>query len=525
MTPEERANAAAVQNSQPVIEPRRHLSWPRLIGTLVVLLLIAAGIAGFRSRTHQTAAAAPTSSFAPYVDVTATPQFPFEDPAQSSSTNLVLGFVVSAPGSACEPSWGGAYSMSAAATQMDLDRRIARLRQRDGEVSVSFGGAANSELSIGCTDVAKLTAAYRSVVDRYQVDTIDLDIEGAAALAPAVVARRAQAIKALQLVERAQGRNLNVWLTLPVDPSGVTAAGLAAINEMLGAEVELSGVNAMTMDYGESAPAGQTMARVSETALTALQRQLSAAYSRQGVSLSDASVWQRIGATPMIGQNDIVSERFELSDAEDLVAFAERNHLRRLSMWSVNRDQSCGPNYANVEIVSDNCSGVTQKPQAFTKAFSRFTSVGATADTGTPSPRPTATGTASVAPDDPSTSPYPIWNPAQGYAKGTKTVWHHNVYEAKWWTQGDTPDAPVASLSDTPWTLIGPVLPGERPVATPTLKAGTYPDWNPNKAYAAGSRVMQDGVGYQAKWWTQGEPPNAIVLDPSAAPWQLITSP
>ena len=30
------------------------------------------------------------------------------------------------------------------------------------------------------------------------------------------------------------------------------------------------------------------------------------------------------------------------------------------------------------------------------------------------------------------------------YPKNTKIVWHHNVYEAKWWTQGDVPDAPVS---------------------------------------------------------------------------------
>ena len=46
---------------------------------------------------------------------------------------------------------------------------------------MSFGGAANSELSIGCTDPQELTAAYQSVVDRYSATAIDLDIEGSVA--------------------------------------------------------------------------------------------------------------------------------------------------------------------------------------------------------------------------------------------------------------------------------------------------------------------------------------------------------
>ena len=59
---------------------------------------------------------------------------------------------------------------------------------------VSFGGAANSELSIGCTDPTALAAAYTAVVDRYSLNTIDLDIEGSVGLDPGVNQRRAQAI-------------------------------------------------------------------------------------------------------------------------------------------------------------------------------------------------------------------------------------------------------------------------------------------------------------------------------------------
>ncbi|MGX7679303.1 chitinase [Jatrophihabitans sp. DSM 45814] len=534
MTPEERAHAAAVGEFEQTPEPRRRLSWIRVLGVFVVIGAIAASLVGFRSASNHSVVATASTSFAPYVDVTATPQFGFEDPAASTSTNLVLGFVVSSPGSACQPSWGGAYSLSSAASGMDLDRRIARLRQRGGEVSVSFGGAANSELSIGCKDVTQLSAAYRSVIDRYSVNSIDLDIEGTTASAPDVATRRAIAINALQQSEKAAGHSLSVWVTLPVSPSGLTAEGKTVLNAMLAAHVELAGVNGMTMDYGQPLSSGQTMASLSEGALTALQQQLRDAYSAAGSSLSDGQAWQHIGATPMIGQNDTASERFELADAQQLLAFAQSHRLRRLSMWSVNRDQTCGPNYANVEIVSNNCSGVSQAPAAFTKIFSAFSNDGSLSG-GSVQPSPTAGATTATPPagssnnsetgvDNPATSPYAIWNPAAAYPKNTKIVWHHNVYQAKWYTQGDTPDAPVATPSDTPWTLIGPVLPGEHPAPTPTLKAGTYPTWSSAKVYVGGDRVLFEGVGYQAKWWTQGDAPGAPVLAPSDTPWTLITS-
>ena len=256
MTPEERAHAAAIDVVEQPPTLRRRLSWIRVLGVILAATAVVGAVVGFQTRSHRDAASAPISSFEPYVDVTATPQFAFEDSSQSSATNVVLGFVVSAPSSSCQPSWGAAYSLPAAVSGIDLDRRIARLQQRGGQVSVSFGGAANSELAIGCTDVSALRAAYTSVIDRYSVATIDLDIEGAAAATPSVNARRAQAISTLQAAGKAAGHPVAVWLTLPVSPSGLTDTGKAVLNSMLAAHVTLAGVNALTMDYGQPLRSG-----------------------------------------------------------------------------------------------------------------------------------------------------------------------------------------------------------------------------------------------------------------------------
>ncbi len=34
-------------------------------------------------------------------------------------------------------------------------------------------------------------------------------------------------------------------------------------------------------------------------------------------------------------------------------------------MWSANRDKPCGPNYPDVKVVSDACSGISQVPGEF----------------------------------------------------------------------------------------------------------------------------------------------------------------
>lgn len=527
MTPEELLCAAPqpVGPSSSSSEPRR-LSVPRIAAALCSVVVVVGLVVVVRGGATP-AGTAQQHGFAPYVDVTATPTYAFEDTSGAGSEDVVLGFVVSSKDEACDPSWGGAYSLDQAADELDLDRRVARLDQVGGRVSVSFGGAANSELAIGCTDGTALAAAYRSVVERYSIDTIDLDIEGATASATPVVQRRGRAIAAVVAAERAAGRHLDVWLTLPVATSGLTAEGLGVLRETLAAGVEPAGVNAMVMDYGEPTEPGVTMGDRAEQALTALQAQLRDVYAAQGSPLSEDQAWQRVGATPMIGQNDVPGEVFDLGDARRLLGFARQHHLRRLSMWSANRDQDCGPNYPDVQVVSDQCSGVTQPAGGFADILGRFGRGGG----ASPDPAPSTASPSAVAPtsagadetDDPARSPYQIWNAEQGYAADTKVVWHHNVYVAKWYSIGQPPDTPVADAHLTSWSLVGPVLPGEHPQALPTLPAGTYPTWRAGRAYHGGERVLRHGVGYQAKWWTQGDPPDASTGTPYDSPWQLLS--
>src|SRR5665648_590798 len=122
--------------------------------------------------------------------------------------------------------------------------------------------------------------------------------------------------------------------------------------------------------------------------------------------------------------------------------------------------------------------------------------------------------------DDPETSPFPIWDPLGTYPGGTKIVWHRQVYQARFWTSGFAPDTPVTHAMDSPWSLIGPVLPGDSPAALPTLPAGSYPQWDPDQAYVAGTRVQLDLVPYEAKWWTQGQQPGKSVA--GGSPWVLV---
>lgn len=488
---------------------------------IVVAIVVAAGLAVgglFGYQTWSAAQAEPADNpwFAGYADVTATPSFTFEKPTADSAKQVLLSFVVSDPAKACTPSWGGYYSLDDAGAKLELDRRIALLREVGGDAGISFGGQRSDELATTCDSATALAAAYGSVIDRYSVSTIDLDLEGAGLTDTAAGKRRAEAVASLQ-ADRPDDDPLAVWVTLPVATSGLTSEGTDAVAALLDAGVDLAGVNVMTMNFGESRDAGQSMAEASEAALEATHRQLSTLYTRAGIPLSDATVWNKLGATPMIGQNDTSDEIFTLDDAAELNSFAQAKGLGRLSMWSLNRDVTCGNNYITLAVVSNSCSGVDQGKKHFADELATGFdgSLLASAQHVT-SPEPLS---ADELTDNPDESPYPVWSKLTTYLEGTKIVWHHNVYQAKWWTSGDLPDNPVLNDWETPWKLIGPVLPGEKPLETQVLTPGLFPQWDGTAIYDKGAIVSFEDVPYRAKWWTQGDSPAAFSTDPDSSPW------
>lgn len=508
---------------------QRRLSPLRIVLAVVIVAGIAAG-GVFGIKTFGATSAPPAEHWhAGYVDVTATPAFEFEN--QAAQRTAVLAFIVSDPGSACVPSWGGAYSLDAAADQLDLDRRIARLKQQGGGIAVSFGGMLNDELAVRCTDATKLLGAYASVVNRYDTDTIDLDIEGAALTDAGAGLRRATAIAALQKARVAAGRELKVWITLPSAPIGLTQAGTTAISQLLTAGVELAGVNAMTMDYGAAKPAEQSMGDASIQSLMAVHAQLATLLKAAGQDLFDADVWRRIGATPMIGVNDDRGEIFTLDDAATLNRFAQDRGIGRMSMWSANRDRTCASNYVDLSVVSNSCSGVDQGDVTFASVLG----AGFDDPLGTPNtaaavlPSPSVSASSSTSRvhdqpvDDPATSPYRIWSAEASYSKGTKVVWHHNVYVAEWWSSGDLPDDPVVEAAASPWTMVGPVLPGDKPQPAPTIPAGLYAPWQDSAEYPKGARVLFNGAAYSAKWWNKAASPAAAADSPDNSPWTPLS--
>ncbi|WP_405020623.1 cellulose binding domain-containing protein [Kitasatospora sp. NBC_00070] len=337
-----------------------------LQGSTHVLGVSAFDAAGNESAVSATVSATAGSgttpgASAPYVDLGAYPTPSLTALAAASGLKqFSLAFLINGS-QPCTASWFGAFDPATGWYKEELDA----FRAAGGTVRPSFGGANGTELAQSCTTVAALAAQYQKVVDVYGLDRIDFDIEGTAVVERASVDRRSAAVAQVQAAQRAKGRDLKVSLTLPVLPSGLTTDGVYVLQSAKNAGLAVDVVNAMSMDFGDSAapnPSGKMGAYVIQSA------QSTQAQVRQvWPNLTAAQAWATVGVTPMLGQNDTASEVFGLADAQQLVTFAQQNHLGELAFWEMTRD-------ANACTGSlPKCTNVPQTPYQFSKLFAGFT--------------------------------------------------------------------------------------------------------------------------------------------------------
>jgi chitinase len=508
---------APLQPAPPEISPIR------VVVLLIVLLGVAFGvwrlIGGESSAAEARSDAVPV--YAPYIDVTQTPIYPFQLPSANPIAGVYLAFVVSDPSQPCTPSWGAYYTLEQAEQSLDLDARTAQLRNQGGSVMVSYGGRDNSDLALGCTDPRKLLRAYLAPIDRYHATAIDLDLEGQTLADTAADARRAQAVAAVQRRMAARHASLAVWMTLPVSRAGLTGEGIAAVQSMLDAHVELAGVNAMTMDFGPDEGAAHDMVGTIERALYATHAQVQSLWRKAGLSDGAAAAWGHVGVTVMLGVNDVTDQRFTTDDAHELATFVNAHGIPRVSAWSLNRDSECGGAFPQTGVISSTCSGVLQTSLQFTRIL------GSLKGTKTARPQSEASTSAVQRPepastDDPADSPYPIWRSTAAYSSGYKVVWEGEIYEASWWTQGTPPGSAAADSPNGPWQLIGPVPAGSHAPKLVLLASDTLPGWSASTVYHQGQRVSFAGLPYQARWYTRGEQPHEELPSSPSAPWEPL---
>ncbi|HEX5402367.1 MAG TPA: ricin-type beta-trefoil lectin domain protein [Pseudonocardiaceae bacterium] len=236
------------------------------------------------------------------------------DMAATGNKFYTLAFLT--PRSGCTAEWeDGGDAVGAFAPQ------ISALQAAGGNVAISFGGAAGGELAQTCTTTSSLTAAYADVVNTYGVNRLDFDIEGGVLSDTASTARRDSALAALQ----AQNPNVQVDFTLAVAPTGLPGQEMSLLSDAKAKGVKVSVVNIMTMDFGN----GQNALNDALSAAQDSASQLAGLYG-----ISTAAAYNRLGLTPIAGQNDD-NEFFSQANAATLESFAATNGVAEMSFWEV----------------------------------------------------------------------------------------------------------------------------------------------------------------------------------------------
>ncbi len=358
-------------------------------GLLVLASVVAVGFSLFNHGHKAYAQSAfPGAYFAPYQDVTIGPTLQSVTQA-TGQKYYTLAFIT---GNGCNADWAGTIPLNETGIYLPhLDSDIQYIRSQGGDVVISFGGEAGQELAQTCSSASSLQAQYQAVINQYNVTHLDFDIEGGEQGDSTTYDRRNTALAALQQANP----GLIISFTLPSATTGLLSDSLGLLNNAIAHGVNFSVVNLMTMDYGS--PDSQ-MGQESINAANGLYSELQQMFP----SKSSSQLWSMVGITPMIGQNDSGGEIFTLSNAQQVLSFAQSNHIGELAFWEVSRDNgSC----AGSTTASDSCSGLSQNNYDFINTFKSFTSGTSGGPTPTPTqpttPTPTQTSTPTPTPTPP----------------------------------------------------------------------------------------------------------------------------
>ena len=281
-----------------------------------------------------------------------------------------IAFLQTASAGSCALTWNGDSTEPVPGSTFASD--IATLQRHGGNAIASFGGygadSTGTEIADSCTDVNAIAADYESVLTTYHLTRLDMDVEANSLTNTAGIARRNQALK---LVEQWAARHhlpLQVQYTLPVEPTGLTADGLAVLQNAVATGTRVDVVNVMTFDYYlASEPSPLPMGADSISAATSTHTQLAAVYPHA----SSARLWSLLGITLMPGIDDYPdqTEITQLADTQQVENFAHRHGLALLSIWAVQRDNGGCPGTTGAGA----CSGITQNTWDFSHILEHFT--------------------------------------------------------------------------------------------------------------------------------------------------------
>ena len=346
---------------------RRHTrSMSILAAASAAAVTLGVNAASASARTGPSSRPLPHQVFAPYFESYDTAAGPAALAQKSGSRFLSLAFLETAQAGSCTAYWNGDTTEPISASTFGAD--ISAIQAAGGNVIPSFGGytadTTNTDIADSCTSVDAIAQVYESLVTTYHVPRIDLDVEGNSISNTAGINRRNEAIAEVEAWAAAHQRRIQFSYTLPTFPTGLTAQGLAVLQNAVADGAQISTVNLLTFDYYIGTQ--QDMVADTETAAVGLYGQLQALYP----DASARQLWHMIGVTEMPGIDDFgTDETFSTADAATILNWAKQQGIGFLSFWALQRDNGGCPGTKG----AGTCSGLAQPDWYFSHVFEHFT--------------------------------------------------------------------------------------------------------------------------------------------------------
>lgn len=117
------------------------------------------------------------------------------------------------------------------------------------------------------------------------------------------------------------------------------------------------------------------------------------------------------------------------------------------------------------------------------------------------------------------------WASSKVYTKGMLVTEGGVTYQANWWTQGNDPAQYNGGFgTGQPWTIVSTNADtSPSTTSSVTTPVSTVPVWNLSSVYTKGMQVVENGLIFQANWWTQGnDPANNNGGTGTGQPWTII---
>lgn len=350
--------------------------------------------------------------------------------AATGAKAFTLSFIVADNG--CTPAWETDNGLDDVSSDTQIMPIINAIRAAGGDVVVSFGGFAGNKLGQTCGTPQATAAAEQAIIDKYSLHALDFDLEEPEYENATAINNELGAAQILQK-------------NSPGLYESITTAGTAAGTGFFGQQL-LN--NAKALGYTPNAYSIMPF----DGGFSGASSQISALQAFNGLLMKtfgwdSATAYAHEGISSMNGRTDS-AEFFTQTDFQTVLNFAESNHLARYTFWSLNRDRQCNPPDNNGTL-SGTCSSVPQNAWDFTKFSVEFAGV-------TPPPPPPPTPTPTPGGPTPTATPggtcagVAPWDPKATYVGGNQVTFNGSLWQAKWWTLGDTPGGPAGV-----WQLIG----------------------------------------------------------------------